>query len=68
MKCPYCSKRPNMIRKTIGRDNWWECPECHKTIGKKESLPPEPEPEDDTEIREKAEAYDILMGENDGTL
>jgi len=26
-----------MIKKTDGNHNyWWECPNCHRTIGKKE--------------------------------
>lgn len=37
MKCPYCPNRPNMVKKTEGHDNWWECPECHRTVGKKET-------------------------------
>jgi len=36
MKCPYCANKPNMKKITKGHDNWWECPQCHKTIGKKE--------------------------------
>ncbi|MBQ6125691.1 MAG: hypothetical protein IJI77_01525 [Erysipelotrichaceae bacterium] len=37
MKCIYCAKKPNMIKKTDGKHNWWwECPVCHRTVGKKE--------------------------------
>ena len=57
MKCPFCDNRPNMVKRTRDHDNWWECPQCHKTIGKKEGIP-------DDETKEKAQAYDILMGNN----
>lgn len=44
MKCIYCAKRPNMVKKTDGNHNWWwECPICHKTVGKKEEKPEEQE-------------------------
>ena len=37
MKCIYCDKKPTMIKQTDGKHNfWWECPNCHRTIGKKE--------------------------------
>lgn len=35
-----------MIKITDGHDNWWECPKCHRTVGKKE----------ETESNEKTES------------
>ena len=46
MKCPYCENKPNMVKKTEGHDNWWECPQCRRTVGKKE----EPKEEETEEI------------------
>ena len=36
MKCPYCPSKPTMIDKYEGHNHWWECPKCHRTIGKPE--------------------------------
>lgn len=44
MKCPFCPNRPNMVKKNKGRDNWWECPQCHKVIGKKKQKEEETAP------------------------
>lgn len=27
-----------MIKRTEGHDNWWECLQCHKTVGKVEKV------------------------------
>jgi len=34
MKCPKCHKE--MIKVTVGHDNWWYCEFCGKEVGKKE--------------------------------
>jgi len=34
MKCPNCADKPNMVDKYDGSIHWWECPKCHRTVGK----------------------------------